>query len=129
MTAVLRRHDSRACGTADDEMTFFVISEAGHPAAVGARSCGARAASRSEEHTSELQSRPHLVCRLLLEKKNVLGAGHQPDPLLKRIRLTPGRHIISPPRTQSTHSDAPPSLNAPSKCPVVPTRYNPSLRR
>src|SRR3989442_3153673 len=29
---------------------------------------------RSEEHTSELQSRPHLVCRLLLEKKN-----HDPD--------------------------------------------------
>src|SRR3989442_10505804 len=27
------------------------------------------AADRSEEHTSELQSRPHLVCRLLLEKK------------------------------------------------------------
>src|SRR3989442_4564499 len=27
------------------------------------------AAARSEEHTSELQSRPHLVCRLLLEKK------------------------------------------------------------
>src|SRR3989442_7438590 len=28
-----------------------------------------RRSSRSEEHTSELQSRPHLVCRLLLEKK------------------------------------------------------------
>src|SRR3989442_6947478 len=28
-----------------------------------------RSARRSEEHTSELQSRPHLVCRLLLEKK------------------------------------------------------------
>src|SRR3989442_7168616 len=27
------------------------------------------ARDRSEEHTSELQSRPHLVCRLLLEKK------------------------------------------------------------
>src|SRR3989442_3196870 len=27
------------------------------------------ATERSEEHTSELQSRPHLVCRLLLEKK------------------------------------------------------------
>src|SRR5690625_7087253 len=27
---------------------------------------------RSEEHTSELQSRGHLVCRLLLEKKNSL---------------------------------------------------------
>src|SRR5690554_7006030 len=28
-----------------------------------------RCRARSEEHTSELQSRPHLVCRLLLEKK------------------------------------------------------------
>src|SRR3989442_2345482 len=28
-----------------------------------------RLLNRSEEHTSELQSRPHLVCRLLLEKK------------------------------------------------------------
>src|SRR2546422_10143809 len=36
-------------------------------------SCGRlspQASSRSEEHTSELQSRLHLVCRLLLEKKN-----------------------------------------------------------
>src|SRR3989442_5887397 len=30
--------------------------------------------SRSEEHTSELQSRPHLVCRLLLEKKKKIAA-------------------------------------------------------
>src|SRR3989442_10892555 len=30
---------------------------------------GVLARLRSEEHTSELQSRPHLVCRLLLEKK------------------------------------------------------------
>src|SRR5436305_11099651 len=29
---------------------------------------------RSEEHTSELQSRPHLVCRLLLEKKKVIAS-------------------------------------------------------
>src|SRR3712207_8496396 len=29
-------------------------------------------AYRSEEHTSELQSRQYLVCRLLLEKKNIL---------------------------------------------------------
>src|SRR5690606_39781699 len=28
---------------------------------------------RSEEHTSELQSRENLVCRLLLEKKNILA--------------------------------------------------------
>src|SRR2546422_5446824 len=33
--------------------------------------------ARSEEHTSELQSRLHLVCRLLLEKKDSLvGDGH-----------------------------------------------------
>src|SRR3712207_6863126 len=31
---------------------------------------GATGAARSEEHTSELQSRQYLVCRLLLEKKN-----------------------------------------------------------
>src|SRR2546429_1597398 len=34
-------------------------------------------AMRSEEHTSELQSRLHLVCRLLLEKKKV--GGQQPS--------------------------------------------------
>src|SRR2546429_2570235 len=33
---------------------------------------------RSEEHTSELQSRLHLVCRLLLEKKN--NTRQQPTP-------------------------------------------------
>src|SRR3989442_14170252 len=39
--------------------------------AAAARACRPRARipGRSEEHTSELQSRPHLVCRLLLEKK------------------------------------------------------------
>src|SRR5947209_13148923 len=31
---------------------------------------GLRGSDRSEEHTSELQSRQYLVCRLLLEKKN-----------------------------------------------------------
>src|SRR3712207_7870138 len=31
--------------------------------------------SRSEEHTSELQSRQYLVCRLLLEKKNNVRSG------------------------------------------------------
>src|SRR5690554_7415926 len=32
---------------------------------------GFQKGKRSEEHTSELQSRPHLVCRLLLEKKKI----------------------------------------------------------
>src|SRR3712207_7068115 len=35
----------------------------------GARSACRTASPRSEEHTSELQSRQYLVCRLLLEKK------------------------------------------------------------
>src|SRR5690348_17956982 len=34
---------------------------------------------RSEEHTSELQSPVHLVCRLLLEKKNNVGARQQAE--------------------------------------------------
>src|SRR2546429_7158237 len=33
---------------------------------------------RSEEHTSELQSRLHLVCRLLLEKKKTTHTEHYP---------------------------------------------------
>src|SRR5690349_24189180 len=46
------------------------------------RRCGSRPAScavprRSEEHTSELQSRRDLVCRLLLEKKKKNNKFHQ----------------------------------------------------
>src|SRR3712207_7035036 len=39
-------------------------------AGVGAPALRAGTRTRSEEHTSELQSRQYLVCRLLLEKKN-----------------------------------------------------------
>src|SRR6266487_6112069 len=44
-----------------------------------------RAVGRSEEHTSELQSPVHLVCRLLLEKKKNHGKNHAPHllPTLK----------------------------------------------
>src|SRR3989442_9374150 len=38
--------------------------------------------TRSEEHTSELQSRPHLVCRLLLEKKKKMIRSRSSPPLL-----------------------------------------------
>src|SRR5689334_24379600 len=48
--------------------------------------------ARSEEHTSELQSQFHLVCRLLLEKKNTdrptkvrLPVGRPRPPLPRRI--------------------------------------------
>src|SRR5437660_3893577 len=43
---------------------------------------------RSEEHTSELQSRGHLVCRLLLEKKNTL---HEPPKPGEEVRTLIGR--------------------------------------
>src|SRR2546421_5378642 len=39
------------------------------PAAPGKRATPSHSSRRSEEHTSELQSRSDLVCRLLLEKK------------------------------------------------------------
>src|SRR3712207_7642770 len=42
------------------------------PGVASRRSSRAARSSRSEEHTSELQSRQYLVCRLLLEKKKIL---------------------------------------------------------
>src|SRR5690625_5428720 len=39
---------------------------------IAAEEAAAKKTERSEEHTSELQSRGHLVCRLLLEKKHIL---------------------------------------------------------
>src|SRR6195256_5957540 len=46
-----------------------------------------RAQERSEEHTSELQSLRHLVCRLLLEKKNELWS----------MVFASGGHMFKPP--------------------------------
>src|SRR5258707_11701063 len=44
-------------------------------------------ARRSEEHTSELQSRQYLVCRLLLEKKKTYLHGAMAKPSLRITRL------------------------------------------
>src|SRR5258708_30617641 len=60
-----------------------------------------RSGSRSEEHTSELQSPDHLVCRLLLEKKK------KTDP--QRHPQAPHKHITLPPHTKPT---SPTSLQA-----------------
>src|SRR2546429_6530661 len=57
-------------------------------------------AERSEEHTSELQSRLHLVCRLLLEKKKKIS------DILPTQPLTP-RHYVC---TRSTSSSVPSAL-------------------
>src|SRR3712207_7829607 len=43
------------------------------------------AEERSEEHTSELQSRQYLVCRLLLEKKIITPFRIQPDAHLTKL--------------------------------------------
>src|SRR5258707_10992918 len=45
------------------------LAHASWPRACSAWKVGPKSLNRSEEHTSELQSRQYLVCRLLLEKK------------------------------------------------------------
>src|SRR5690554_7060125 len=46
---------------------------------------------RSEEHTSELQSRPHLVCRLLLEKKKRTSSWLSVNVRFLNANMTPPR--------------------------------------
>src|SRR5690625_5824930 len=52
---------------------------------------------RSEEHTSELQSRGHLVCRLLLEKKYYSPHPSNANPVLKQdvLNIRAARNRIS----------------------------------
>src|SRR5258708_29071863 len=61
----------------DDVISAVDIRDAaGYQLCTVERQKGRRRTDRSEEHTSELQSPDHLVCRLLLEKKkkNIVGA-------------------------------------------------------
>src|SRR3712207_7976213 len=69
---------SRAAGRGDDEgagrevrdeVDRRVLPQGRGAAGHGEDRAGHQRAGRSEEHTSELQSRQYLVCRLLLEKK------------------------------------------------------------
>src|SRR3712207_8807242 len=62
------------------------------PAGPGDRDVPGAAPARSEEHTSELQSRQYLVCRLLLEKKKNTHF-HNGTSLasMRRIRAMPNR--------------------------------------
>src|SRR2546429_1360956 len=61
-TTLFRSQSARACRRSDRPSTALSSSEC-------CRTRRNRRCTRSEEHTSELQSRLHLVCRLLLEKK------------------------------------------------------------
>src|SRR2546422_2368682 len=51
--------------------------------------------SRSEEHTSELQSRLHLVCRLLLEKKKHVLNIRRGGKDLKKTKISPTGHYLT----------------------------------
>src|SRR5687768_18372103 len=59
-------------------------------AALGGERVKLRTEPRSEEHTSELQSRLHLVCRLLLEKKKK----NKNFPDQHQINNTPNKHKL-----------------------------------
>src|SRR6202043_2779783 len=56
--------------------------------------------ARSEEHTSELQSRPHIVCRLLLEKTAPHTPAPCPDKFARYSRRPRARCL--PPRSNET---------------------------
>src|SRR5438105_8033430 len=68
------------------------------PALNSSFATSARRVKRSEEHTSELQSRVDLVCRLLLEKKkrNRHSPGSLHIPTRHRQNITADTHLRSP---------------------------------
>src|SRR3712207_7808277 len=66
---------NRGTGRARGVVVHLYFADAGNPAAPPAIDAGKLnwpGEPRSEEHTSELQSRQYLVCRLLLEKKKTI---------------------------------------------------------
>src|SRR2546422_4944387 len=70
-TTLFRSTGLNVSATSDADRFTYVLPPA--PAVAGLdRSSDSTLGGRSEEHTSELQSRLHLVCRLLLEKKKRL---------------------------------------------------------
>src|SRR5205809_2009237 len=59
---------------------------------------GHRSRGRSEEHTSELQSRLHLVCRLLLEKKKDVADTRVYESLnrvIDHLQVVDGKHMLA----------------------------------
>src|SRR5438045_6424091 len=70
--ALLQKAQKLVAVAKDFGLVRLQKAELGQRGDGGARLGGA---NRSEEHTSELQSLRHLVCRLLLEKKNKINQG------------------------------------------------------
>src|SRR2546429_1603845 len=79
---------------------------------------------RSEEHTSELQSRLHLVCRLLLEKKNSLPKQEIASwPVLRSLVAHDGSILLDQPRLSTlprTTAELPDALRRGSLANVTP---------
>src|SRR2546430_3035550 len=71
-------------------ISFVLICGGGHEHLASINSYASH--QRSEEHTSDLQSQSNLVCRLLLEKKNV---GH---PASQRRQSSPPARACTPPQ-------------------------------
>src|SRR2546429_3215515 len=87
-------------------------------------SAAAKPCFRSEEHTSELQSRLHLVCRLLLEKKNkILSHTTSPCPILLPLNPdAPASSILGP----QSAAESPLSSNLPRHAtPLSPVSHTP----
>src|SRR5260370_7116444 len=77
-----------------DERAFYKESQATKPITLTCPMC--RAAERSEEHTSELQSHLNLVCRLLLEKKKKTKVKQHDNTSLIHTNVSHQTHTTSP---------------------------------
>src|SRR2546429_929240 len=79
-------------------------------------------AARSEEHTSELQSRLHLVCRLLLEKKkkNTYVASWLVSPRISASHIATDAKPEPPPRPPRAHAGCGDDIRRRTYCARVP---------
>src|SRR5258708_28169513 len=92
-TTLFRSLSPRRSSAAEPSAVSSDDDDASEPNQVGSSVC----LSRSEEHTSELQSPDHLVCRLLLEKKKRseehTSELQSPDHLVCRLMLEKKKKI------------------------------------
>src|SRR5205085_6937160 len=93
----------RASATCQEATRFTMGPSTPMVSQVSSSACEEFPGSRSEEHTSELQSQSNLVCRLLLEKKKTIRISDGLHPLL-RHHSADGRpfddkaEVTAPPR-------------------------------
>src|SRR5687768_17883333 len=81
----LSLHDALPISPPAPQLTILLAAGTGATANARATEGYVRTGRRSEEHTSELQSRLHLVCRLLLEKKKTATRGRTVQDSSRRL--------------------------------------------